>query len=591
MALINCPECGKAFSDKAATCPNCAYPLTETDRIKLGVADSHIAIEKANKYYDEDKLKPALEIYLALSEEGNREACYKAGYMLCNGYGTQADVQKGVKLLKKSAENNYPKALFSLACYYDTAKDSENALRYFKQAEEFIESFNGDEQAHIKFKIGQLISEELNFDEKLKYLESAVSLGADYANKYLAQLYHTKGENLFNDGNYRDAADNFMYAINYGSEISNESFGKCYCQLAELEDDPESKLLILIKASKLGSQTARDALSQYYLENSTDNIANLEKSAYYGNEKARTKLGIYYNEKGVECYNNGDLTKAENYFERAAEFDNDEAKANLAIIYNRIGVQYYNGDNVETDYKKSEELFLKAKKLGSDDAVQNLGTLYNQYGLIYQHGNNVKRNFDTAEDYFIKANDCNNEPSRKNLIMLYVTGYFNQKHGINGFHKDEIKAMAYLSKAKKFDPELVSQIGNEYYDKAMKLIARGIDKENYKKINSYLKRASRLGDGDVSSDLIDFYKTVSSLYKHGKKGFDKSKSRANHYMRKAAELGDREAIKKYKPNKSKGSNLFSSAFESLTGTSLDTISKSRNKNNYNYYDGNHYYKK
>ena len=234
---------------------------------------------------------------------------------------------------------------------------------------------------------------------------------------------------------------------------------------------------------------------------------------------------------------------------------------------------------------------MKAKKLGSDDAVQNLGTLYNQYGLIYQHGNNVKRNFDTAEDYFIKANDCNNEPSRKNLIMLYVTGYFNQKHGINGFHKDEIKAMAYLSKAKKFDPELVSQIGNEYYDKAMKLIARGIDKENYKKINSYLKRASRLGDGDVSSDLIDFYKTVSSLYKHGKKGFDKSKSRANHYMRKAAELGDREAIKKYKPNKSKGSNLFSSAFESLTGTSLDTISKSRNKNNYNYYDGNHYYKK
>lgn len=29
MALINCPECGKEFSDKASTCPNCGCP-TET---------------------------------------------------------------------------------------------------------------------------------------------------------------------------------------------------------------------------------------------------------------------------------------------------------------------------------------------------------------------------------------------------------------------------------------------------------------------------------------------------------------------------------------------------------------------------------
>lgn len=27
MALINCPECGKEISDKAANCPNCAFPL------------------------------------------------------------------------------------------------------------------------------------------------------------------------------------------------------------------------------------------------------------------------------------------------------------------------------------------------------------------------------------------------------------------------------------------------------------------------------------------------------------------------------------------------------------------------------------
>ena len=27
MAMIKCPECGKEVSDKAAVCPNCAYPI------------------------------------------------------------------------------------------------------------------------------------------------------------------------------------------------------------------------------------------------------------------------------------------------------------------------------------------------------------------------------------------------------------------------------------------------------------------------------------------------------------------------------------------------------------------------------------
>lgn len=27
MSLIICPECGKEFSDKAAACPNCGYPI------------------------------------------------------------------------------------------------------------------------------------------------------------------------------------------------------------------------------------------------------------------------------------------------------------------------------------------------------------------------------------------------------------------------------------------------------------------------------------------------------------------------------------------------------------------------------------
>ena len=40
MALINCPECGREFSDQAATCPACSYPLPRRYRF-LTVINNH----------------------------------------------------------------------------------------------------------------------------------------------------------------------------------------------------------------------------------------------------------------------------------------------------------------------------------------------------------------------------------------------------------------------------------------------------------------------------------------------------------------------------------------------------------------------
>jgi len=35
MAIIKCPECNNKVSDKANTCPNCAYPINKTSNIIL----------------------------------------------------------------------------------------------------------------------------------------------------------------------------------------------------------------------------------------------------------------------------------------------------------------------------------------------------------------------------------------------------------------------------------------------------------------------------------------------------------------------------------------------------------------------------
>lgn len=43
MAMIKCPECGQAVSDKARSCPNCGNPIdTKVYCPKCGSSDVHV---------------------------------------------------------------------------------------------------------------------------------------------------------------------------------------------------------------------------------------------------------------------------------------------------------------------------------------------------------------------------------------------------------------------------------------------------------------------------------------------------------------------------------------------------------------------
>ena len=61
MALIECDECSKEFSDKAAACPNCGNP-NETTNVKYIPIDIDCDVEingdEVDIYYDENSLKP-----------------------------------------------------------------------------------------------------------------------------------------------------------------------------------------------------------------------------------------------------------------------------------------------------------------------------------------------------------------------------------------------------------------------------------------------------------------------------------------------------------------------------------------------------
>lgn len=45
MALVRCPECGKAVSEHAKACPNCGYPIARKDSTPIGAHSSGIEVD------------------------------------------------------------------------------------------------------------------------------------------------------------------------------------------------------------------------------------------------------------------------------------------------------------------------------------------------------------------------------------------------------------------------------------------------------------------------------------------------------------------------------------------------------------------
>lgn len=259
--------------------------------------------------------------------------------------------------------------------------------------------------------------------------------------------------------------------------------------------------------------------------------------------------GEIYNHQGFEAF---DAEKLESYetvielFRKSAENNCDKGRKNLGIVLNFLGTRYYNGDGVKFSLKSAEKCFKESADLGNINAKKNLATLYIQYGEMYSNNKKVRPNLELAEDYFNKALEYNPEKSKIKLIKFYINCHFNYKHGVGGLTKDPFTSQLYLQKAKDMDSQMVEEIGQDYYNKAKEMLYQGVTKENYRRINAYLKKASHLTENDLTEDLIQFYKNVALCAKKGKSGFKKNIDRSNRYYGKAAALGDPEAMKKYK---------------------------------------------
>lgn len=172
--------------------------------------------------------------------------------------------------------------------------------------------------------------------------------------------------------------------------------------------------------------------------------------------------------KAVSFYDQGDLNKAEKYFQKSAEAGNKMAMNNLAYMYiigdlgkvnaekaihwfeksaskgdvvamYNIGLIYDEGDGIAVDRIKALEWYKKAAEEDYALAKYNIGYLYySDEGGLQDYGK--------AMDWFMKADQQNYPEAGYYIADMYLNGF--------GVKKDKAKAKEWFQRS--------ADLGSEY---------------------------------------------------------------------------------------------------------------------------------
>lgn len=177
--------------------------------------------------------------------------------------------------------------------------------------------------------------------------------------------------------------------------------------------------------------------------------------------------------KAVSFYDQGDLNKAEKYFQKSAEAGNKMAMNNLAYMY-------ITGDLGKVNAEKAIHWFEKSASNGDVVAMYNIG-------LIYDEGDGIPIDRNKALKWYKKA------AAKDYALAKYNIGYL---HYIDeGKHQDYQEAMKWFLRA---DAQNYSEAG--YYIAKMYLYGLGVEK-NRVEAKKWFQRSADLGSDHSQKEL------------------------------------------------------------------------------------------
>ena len=248
-----------------------------------------------------------------------------------------------------------------------------------------------------------------------------------------------------------------------------------------------------------------------------DAISCYERAASMHNSDALTKLG-WLHETGeyakMTKENKDNKEDKKGNISKAIEYYKEAVALENPLAMNYLGLYYYNSKN----YLKAKELFAKSRALGCARGANNLG-------VCFEQGFGVEKDFEQAVQCYAEAADKKYAQGMHNLGYLFLR------------KAKETNSVEYFEKAANWFRSAISEdqtLTDAYFYMGL-LYEKGLGVDyNYQAAFRYYKKAAELGDKKAM-------KKCGDLLYSGSESFPQNKAESMCFYKKAADLNDPEA--------------------------------------------------
>ena len=412
-------------------------PFNDVEKL-IKLAD--LLFEKSK---DEANHKKAFRLYSIADSKGSLYAKAYLGYCYCLGKGVTKDSEKGLALIRVSANAGNVKGLNGMGVCYakglGVTKSYEEAIKWYRKS-----ANQGDAVAQCN--LGGCYAKGLgvtkSYEEAIKWYRKSANQGDAVAQCNLGVCYAT-GQGVAQS--YEEAVKWYRKSADQGNAVAQYNLGACYATGQGVAQSYEEAVKWYRKSADQSNAAAQCNLGRRYengqgvAQSYEEAIKWYRKSANQGDAVAQCNLGGYYAtgqgvaqsyEEAVKwyrksadqghaiaqynlgfCYSKGrgvaqSYEEAVNWYRKSAEQGNAVAQFNL-------GICYAEGRGVPQSYVEAVKWYRNSADQGDADAQYNLG-------VCYEKGRGVTQSYDEAVKWFRKAAEQGYSRAKDSLTRLKI---------------------------------------------------------------------------------------------------------------------------------------------------------------------------
>ena len=323
-------------------------------------------IKQANQLFKNSKNeadhKKAFYLYSIANSKGSLYAKACLGYCYCLGKGVPEDVEKGLALIRVSANAENAKGLNVMGLCYDKGlgvpQSYEEAVKWFHRSAK-----QGYARAQcnlgVCYELGEGVSQ--SYEEAVWWYHKSAEQGYALAQCNLGVCY-ANGQGV--PQSYEEAVKWYRKSADQGNAVAQNNLGDCYYHGEGVVQSEEEAVMWYHKSAEQGNAGAQFSLSTCY-EYGIGVAQSEEESFKWCLKAAENDYEIAFSSIAY-CYENGigvkkNLKEAAKWYRKSAEKGDFSSQCALALFY-------YYGDGVEQSYVEAAKWYRKSAELGFEVA-------------------------------------------------------------------------------------------------------------------------------------------------------------------------------------------------------------------------------